>query len=198
MAKKRPPEYIVTDNAHGTMFFGPGGPKEADDGTEFRFSVKSNSTLKYTSDGGKTEHIQGKNIITCGHNLGQGRDKSEDEDIGYGVYCENGDIVFSAPSGNVKIIAKNIYIESRGPDTDNGSFLLKANGGITIDSGEQLTLSGTKVCVRGEAEVNLVTDHFINIVGEIVQGGSPFSPFLSTFLPSVITDVLKGVSASCK
>jgi hypothetical protein len=198
MTQKRPPEYIVTDNAHGTMFFGPGGPKEADDGTEYRFSVKSNSTLKYTSDGGKTEHIQGKNIITCGHNLSQGRDKSEEEDIGYGVYCENGDIVFSAPSGNVKIIAKNIYIESRGPDTDNGAFLLKANGGVTIDSGEQLTLSGTKVCVRGEAEVNIVTDHFINMVGEIIQGGSPFSPLLNSILPSVITDLLTGVSASCK
>jgi len=198
MTQKRPPEYIVTDNAHGTMFFGPGGPKEADDGTEYRFSVKSNSTLKYTSDGGKTEHIQGKNIITCGHNLGQGRDKSEEEDIGYGVYCENGDIVFSAPSGNVKILAKNIYIESRGPDTDNGAFLLKANGGVTIDSGEQLTLSGTKVCVRGEAEVNIVTDHFINMVGEIIQGGSPFSSLLNSILPSVITDLLTGVSASCK
>lgn len=198
MAKKRPPEYIVTDNAHGTMFFGPGGPPSTDDGTEFRLAVKSNSTLKYTNDGGKTEHIQGKNIVTCGHNLGKGRNKSEDEDIGYGVYCENGDIVFSAPTGNVKILAKNIYIETRGADTENGAFLLKSNGGVTIDSGEQLTLSGTKVCVRGEAEVNIVTDHFINMVGEIVQGGSPFSPLLNSILPSVITDVLKGVSASCK
>jgi hypothetical protein len=198
MAKKRSPEYIVTDNAYGTMFFGPGGPKEADDGTEFRFSVASNSTLKYTNDGGKTEHVQGRNVITCGHNLAQGRDKAEEEDIAYGVYCENGDIVFSAPSGNVKILAKNIYLESRGPDTDNGAFLLKANGGITIDSGEQLTLSGTKVCVRGEAEVNIVTDHFINMVGEIIQGGSPFSPLLNSILPSVITDLLNGVSASCK
>lgn len=198
MAKKRPPEYIVTDNAHGTMFFGPGGPPSTDDGAEFRLAVKSNSTLKYTNDGGKTEHIQGKNIVTCGHNLGKGRNKSEDEDIGYGVYCENGDIVFSAPTGNVKILAKNIYIETRGADTENGAFLLKSNGGVTIDSGEQLTLSGTKVCVRGEAEVNIVTDHFINMVGEIVQGGSPFSPLLNSILPSVITDVLKGVSASCK
>lgn len=198
MTKKRPPEYIVTDNAHGTMFFGPGGPKDADDGTEFRLSVKSNSTLKYTNDGGKTEHIQGRNVITCGHNLDKGRDRIEDEDIGYGVYCHNGDIVFSAPTGNVKILAKNIYIESRGEGTENGAFLVKANGGITIDSGEQLTLSGTKVCVKGSAEVNIVTDHFINMVGEIVQGGSPFGPFLSSFLPSVITDVLKGVSASCK
>ena len=198
MAKKRPPEYIVYDGAHGSMFFGPGGPKEVDDGTEFRIAVPSNSTCKYTDDGGKTEHIQGSNIITCGHNALKGRDKTEEEAVGYGVYCENGDLVLCAPSGNVKILARNIYIESRGFDTDDGAFLLKANGGITIDSGEQLTLSGTKVCVRGQAEINLVTDHFINVVGEIQQGGSPLSDLLSAFIPSVFADLLKGVGQSCK
>lgn len=198
MTKKRPPEYIIYDGAHGTMFYGPGGPKKADNGTEYRFSVKSNSTVKYTSDGGKTEHVQGKNIITCGHNLEKGRNKTEKEDISYGVYCHNGDIVFSAPTGNVKIIAKNIYIETRGADPQNGAFLLKSNGGVTIDSGEQLTLSGTKVCIKGQAEINLVTDHFINVIGEIVQGGSLLGSILPSFLPSVITDVLKGVSLSCK
>ena len=145
MTKKRPPEYILYDGAHGSAFFGPGGPKEVDDGTEFRLAVPSNSTCKYTSDGGKTEHIQGSSIVTCGHNALKGRDKAEEEAVGYGVYCENGDLVLCAPSGNLKILAKNIFIESRGFDTDDGSFLLKANGGITIDSGEQLTLSGTKV-----------------------------------------------------
>jgi hypothetical protein len=198
MTKKRPPEYILYDGAHGSAFFGPGGPKEVDDGTEFRLAVPSNSTCKYTSDGGKTEHIQGSNIVTCGHNALKGRDKTEEEAVGYGVYCENGDLVLCAPSGNVKILARNIYIESRGFDTDDGAFLLKANGGITIDSGEQLTLSGTKVCVRGQAEINLVTDHFINIVGEIQQGGSPLSELLGAFIPSVFANLLKGVGQSCK
>jgi hypothetical protein len=198
MAKQRPPEYIVSDNAHGTAFFGPGGPKEADDGKEFTLSVASKSSMCYTNNGGKEEHIQGSNIMTCGHNLAQGRDKPEEEAIGYGVYCENGDLVLCAPSGNVKILAQNIYIESRGFDVDDGVFLLKANGGVTIDSGEQLTLSGTKVCVRGQSEINLVTDHFINIVGEIQEGGSPISELLKQFVPAIFADLLKGVGESCK
>ncbi len=198
MTKQRPPEYIVYDGAHGSMFFGPGGPADTDDGKELTVACASQSYFSYNKNGGKTEHIQGRNIVSCGHNLDKGRDKSEDEDISYGVYCENGDLVLCAPSGNVKILARNIYIESRGFDTDDGAFLLKANGGITIDSGEQLTLSGTKVCVRGQAEINLTTDHFINIVGEIQQGGSPLSELLGAFIPSVFADLLKGVGQSCK
>lgn len=198
MTKQRSPEYIVYDGAHGSMFFGPGGPPDADDGKELTIACASESYLSYNKDGGKTEHIQGRNIISCGHGLGKDRDISEEEDISYGVYCENGDLVLCAPSGNLKILARNIYIESRGFDTDDGVCLLKSNGAITIDSGEQLTLSGTKVCVRGQAEINLVTDHFINIVGEIQEGGSPLSELLKQFVPSIFADLLKGVGESCK
>lgn len=198
MTKQRPPEYIVYDGAHGSMFFGPGGSADADDGKELTVACASQSYFSYDKNGGKTEHIQGRNVLTCGHNLDKGRDKSEEEDVGYGVYCENGDLVLCAPSGNVKILARNIFIESRGFDTDDGAFLLKANGGITIDSGEQLTLSGTKVCVRGQAEINLVTDHFINVVGEIQEGGSPLSEVLNALIPGLFADLLKGVGESCK
>jgi len=199
MAKQRSPEYIVTDNPHGIMFFGPGGPKIADDGTEFRLAVASNSTCKYTSNGAKVEHIQGPYFVTCGHNLEKGRDKPSKEDIAYCIDAENGDLIFKAQSGNIKFLAKNIYIETRGSKSKDGVFLLKSNGAIVIDSGEQLTLSGTKVCVKGAAEVNIVTDHFINFVGDIQKGGSPLSSILKSIgIPSIFADVISGVTETCK
>jgi len=199
MAKQRPPEYIVADNPHGTMFFGPGGPKTADDGTEFRIAVASNSTCKYTNNGAKVEHIQGPYYITCGHNIKKERTIGPSEEIAYCVDAETGDLVFKAQSGNIKFLAKNIYIETRGSSTNDGAFLLKSNGGVVIDSGDQLTLSGTKVCVRGSAEVNLVTDHFINIVGDVQKGGSPLSSILkSAGIPSIFADLITGVTETCK
>lgn len=200
MGKQRPPEYIVADNPHGVCFFGPGGPKDADDGTEFRLAVASNSTCKYTSNGAKVEHIQGPYYITCGKNL-----KKNDQVIGpkeaiaYAIVAENGDLVFSAPSGNIKFLAQNIFVETRGHKSTDGAFLLKANGGVVIDSGEQLTLTGTKVCIKGAGEVNLVTDHFINIVGDVQKGGSPLSSILkSAGIPSIFADVISGVTETCK
>jgi len=198
MAKPRGSEYIVTDNAHGTMFFGPGGPANSDEGKEFKLAVASGSQVTYKNDGSRDEIIPGRTITHCGSNLKQGRDKVEDEQIAYAVVCDNGDLVFTAPSGNIKFLAKNIYVETRGSNVDDGVFLLKANGGVTIDSGEQLTLSGTKVCVRGQAEVNIASDHFINIVGELMGGGSPLSSVLKTILPGVLGDLLDGVASSCK
>lgn len=200
MAKQRPPEYIISDNPHGVMFFGPGGPKKADDGTEFRLAVASNSTCKYTSTGAKVEHIQGPYNITCGHNLKkEGQVVASKEAIAYSIVAENGDLIFTAPSGNIKFLAKNIFIETRGHNSKDGAFLLKSNGGIVIDSGEQLTLTGTKVCIKGAGEINLVTDHFINIVGDIQKGGSPLSSILkSAGIPSIFADLITGVTETCK
>jgi len=197
MAKQRPPEYIVTDNPHGVMYFGPGGPKIVDDGTEFRLAVASNSTCKYTNNGAKVEHIQGPYYITCAHNLQKDRDKPSKEDIAYCIDAATGDLIFKSQSGNIKFLCKNMYIETRGSGTKDGSFMVKSNGAIIIDSGEQLTLSGTKICLKGTAEVNIVTDHFINIVGEVQKGGSPLSSLLKG-LGIPFADVIAGVTESCK
>jgi len=197
MASNRPPEYIVTDNPHGIMFFGPGGPKEADDGTQFRLAVASNSTFKYKTDGSKMEHVQGPYHITCGHNLQKNRDKPSKEDIAFSLNAKTGDLVFNAQGGNIKFLCKNMYIETQGEKKTNGCFMLSSNGAVVVHSGEQLTLTGTKVCIKGTAEVNIVTDHFINIVGEVQKGGSPLSTLLKS-LGIPFADVIAGVTESCK
>jgi hypothetical protein len=199
MASKRPPEYIITDNPHGIMFFGPGGPQEADDGTQFRLAVASNSTCKYLQDGAKVEHIQGRYHITCGNNLQQNRDKAPKEQVAFSVNAKTGDLVFSSPSGNIKFLCKNMYIETRGDKKTNGCFMVTSNGAVVVHSGEQLTLTGTKVCLKGSAEVNIVTDHFINFVGDVQKGGSPLSSILqSVGVPSIFADLVTGVTESCR
>jgi hypothetical protein len=51
--------------------------------------------------------------------------------------------------------------------------------------------------MRGQAGIDLVTDHFINLLGEL-SSGSPLSSLIGTFIPPQFADLLKGIQASCK
>ena len=82
-------------------------------------------------------------------------------------------------------------------DGNDGVFYVNANGQIQISSSDQLVLSGSKVCMRGQAGIDLVSDHFINVLGEL-KSGSPLSSLIGTFVPPQFADLLKGIQASCK
>jgi hypothetical protein len=188
------PEVLVSDNPHGIMFFGPGGTD--DDGGQLTFGVSSGSMVHYNKNGSKAEVVRTSSHEHCGDDLVKNRTTPEEECIAKSIVAHNGDIVFHAQNGNIKLLAKNIWIETNG-DGNNGVFYVNANGQIQISSSDQLVLSGSKVCMRGQAGIDLVTDHFINLLGEL-SSGSPLSSLIGTFIPPQFADLLKGIQASCK
>ena len=188
------PEVLISDNPHGIMFFGPGGGD--DDGSQYTIATSSGSMVHYNKNGSKTELIRTKSHEICGDDLVKDRKTLEKEVIAKSIVAKNGDIVFHAQNGNIKLLAKNIWIETNG-DGNDGVFYVNANGQIQISSSDQLVLSGSKVCMRGQAGIDLVTDHFINLLGEL-SSGSPLSSLIVAFVPAPFADLLKGIQASCK
>jgi hypothetical protein len=188
------PEVLLGDNPHGIMFFGPGG--EDEDGSQLTFGVSAGSMVHYNKNGSKAEVVRTSSHEHCGDDLVKGRKNSEDEVIAKSIIAHNGDIVLNAKEGNIKLLAKNIWIETNG-DGNNGVFYVNANGQIQISSSDQLVLSGSKVCMRGQAGIDMVTDHFVNVLGQLKQG-SPLSSLIGTFVPAPFADLLKGIQASCK
>ena len=188
------PEVLLSDNPHGIMFFGPGG--EDDDGAQCTLATSSGSMVHYNKNGSKTELIRTKSHEICGDDLVKDRKTLEKEVIAKSIVAKNGDIVLHAQNGNIKLLAKNIWIETNG-DGNDGVFYVNANGQIQISSSDQFVLSGSKVCMRGQAGIDLVSDHFINVLGEL-KSGSPLSSLIGTFVPPQFADLLKGIQASCK
>lgn len=60
-------------------------------------------------------------------------EKPVDNVAGY-FYAENGDLILHAPSGRIRLIAKDIDIESTGNGTDTGWVNIRSNAAIDINS----------------------------------------------------------------
>ena len=141
------PETIVTDNPHGILSFGPIAPKEKDDNNAMLLALDGGHTILCNKNGNKAEINPGKSEELCRINLVQGdQQEASKEAIAKIITAKNGDICIIAENGNIKFKAKNIYAECIG-DGNDGSFLLKANDHITMTAGEQITISGSKLCM---------------------------------------------------
>ena len=106
-------------------------------------------------------------------------------------------MVLAAPDGNVKIIAKNIYVETIGSDSD-GSILIKANDHITMRAEEQLNLAGGKVCVTAADSITLNAKGYLRLLYADVMQGSPLSGLLGAFLPGPVASLITDIAETCK
>jgi hypothetical protein len=189
------PEFTVADNTFGTIFFGPVDSKNYETGLTILVNSKEmGSRVSYYTDGSKREVIEKSSTEICGTGL----DPKQKENVAKSIVADKGDIVLSAERGNVKIIAKNIFIETIGSD-NAGVFAVAANGAITLATGDSMTLSsGKSICLRGSSGINIVSDHFITLAGK-VREGSPFSSLISSIgLPGPVADLIKNIQTSCK
>jgi hypothetical protein len=191
-SKKRSPEYKITDNPHGIMFFGPGNSSDkADEGTQFQLSTSGGYWEHHNENGNSCQRVPGRYDEICGDGL----DTSVSECIAKSIVAKQGDICIVSENGNIKLKAKNIYIEATGAK-NNGVFQVAANGQITIATGDGVVISaGKKLCLRGQSGVDIASTHMIKMLGNMAYG-SPLSTL--PFLPKTVSNLIEGILESCK
>jgi hypothetical protein len=114
------------------------------------------------------------------------------------ILAENGDIVFIAENGNIKLKARNIYIETTGADPA-GNFLVSSNGYITLAAGEQTRIAGSKVCIRGDGGVDIGSASYIMFRGAFKYGDYPsITGTIKALLAGNWAKLLDGIDQSCK
>jgi len=200
MVKSVPPEFIVTDNPYGTIWMGPVGEQDKvgeDIDTNMVYMLKGGYCQVHSLTGSTTELVPGRSHEIVGSNLDQGRNESEKENIAKSIICKNGDLLLSAPSGRIRILAENIDIETSGNKSD-GSILIKANDHITMNAAEQLSLSGGKVCVTSADSITLNAKGYLRLLYADVIQGSPLSGILGTFVPGPVADLITNIVETCK
>ena len=189
------PEHTVTNNPHGAIIFGPVGTEN--DGSVLNVATTKGHHDHYNSNGHKTRITPKKSEEYCGRDFTEERKDGENENIAKAIICENGDMIINCQQGNLKIIAKNIYIETLGDDTD-GNFMVSANEAITMTAGEQMTLGGAKVCITSSDSINMTAQGLLNITCTDINKVSPLNPIIEALLPGPIKELITGVTQSCK
>ena len=195
------PDQVIYRNEWGVLQLGPVGEKDKvgeDASTNLFNALKNGYTEIQTLTGNKEERVPGSSHEICGSGLNQ--DSSfigPSENIAKSIVCKNGDLVLAAPDGNVKIIAKNIYVETIGSESD-GSILIKANDHITMRAEEQLNLAGGKVCVTSADSITLNAKGYLRLLYADVMQGSPLSGLLGSFLPGPVANLITDIAETCK
>lgn len=189
---KKPPGFELTNNPHGFIQFGPhsidgDASKLSDtlqsDDDNFTLGTAGGYYLNTLQNGNKIEVTPGKNEEVCGYRI----DSQKKGAIAKALVAKQGDIHIVAENGSIHLKAKNIFIESSGADNE-GVVNISANGAVTVTSGERLMIGGTKICIRGQSAIDLTTEGFVKVLGEIKES-QPLSP-LSFMNPSQLMDAL--------
>ena len=191
------PEYVVTDNTHGILSFGPIAPKDKDDNTAMFLSLDGGHTQIYNKNGNKAEINPGKSEEVCGVNLAQGgQQEAPKEALAKVITARNGDIAIIAENGNIKFKAKNIYVECIG-DGEDGSFLLKANDHISMIAGEQLTMGGSKICMISSDSITMNAQGLIHQICVDVDKKSPLNAVSKILQGDVLGGFIDTVRKTC-
>ena len=196
------PEVTVTDNPYGRLSFGPVAPEGKDDNSSLTIALKGGHYRHYNQNGRQVEYVPGASHEICGiTDVVDEKDNSSSEFVSKSITAENGDIVINAEDGNIKLLAKNIYIETNGSESD-GSFMVKSNDHITMVSGEQMTLAAPKVCVTSSDSLTLNSKGDIFLLCSDIHKKSPLNSIveLLTMGPSsaLLKSFVEGIMQTCK
>ena len=191
------PETLITDNQHGCLSFGPIGPEDKDDNSAMSLFLDGGYNQLCNKNGNASITVPGKSEELCGTQLAQGdQQEASEEAIAKIITARNGDICIIAENGNIKFKAKNIYAECIG-DGNDGSFLLKANDHITMTAGEQITISGSKLCMLSSDSITLNAQGFLNLFCADVVKSSPLNVVAKLLTGDILGGFIDTVRKTC-
>jgi len=191
------PETQLANNQHGRLCFGPIAPKDKDDNTAMSLFLDGGYTQLCNKNGNASIIVPGKSEELCGTGLVKGdQQEASEEAIAKHIVARNGDICITAENGNIKFKAKNIYVECIG-DGNDGSFLLKANDHITMTAGEQITISGSKLCMLSSDAITLNAQGFLNLFYADVIQSSPLNVVSSILQGDILKGFIDTVRKTC-
>lgn len=81
-------------------------------------------------------------------------EEAVDNVAGY-FYAKNGDLILHAPSGRIRLIAKDIDIESTGNGTDTGWVNIRSNAAIDLSSPRIQLDAADSLAFGGERDVSI-------------------------------------------
>lgn len=87
------------------------------------------------------------------------------------LYIEavNGDIVFSANNGRIRMQAENIELLAQGADNKNGNITLESNQSVNIRS-NNIEVNGTSVLnMYCSSKVEVIADGVLNMFGSLME-----------------------------
>ena len=161
-----PPEYLITDNPYGTIFFGPVAPEDEDDKSALTVASRGGHYTHYNQNGNKGEVVPGSSHEHIGKELVQGENvEASKEAVAKSITAENGDICLTAESGDIRLKAKNLYVEIIGED-NKGNIVMQSNGQVNISAGDDVKITAGDVCIKGEKSINLRTKFSVRVVGK--------------------------------
>ena len=175
MTKDFQPQHTVSENPYGTIAYGPMSTEDNDDGTRYVQTISGDHITWANKNGNKTTITPGTSGEICGTELVKGKNTdATDESVAKAIIARKGDIVITAEHGNIKLKAKNIWIETT-DEAPGGNFNVNANGHIDLTAGEKVTIGGTKLCLIGKANLTLFCNNTINMIAQEVKESNPFS-----------------------
>jgi len=188
------PDYTIANNPHVLMHCGDVG-SDADGETNQRdltFVTSAGCQTIYGKSGNKVQHIQGYSGEVVGHAL----DPTQKGGVAKAIVAKAGDIVLIAESGNIRMKAKNIYIETSGEEGE-GNFMVAANGELRLATGGEFRVAAGRMCVVTEGNMNFVGNMIVS--GGFTKGSSVASAgFLSSILAGNWASLLTSLSQTCK
>ena len=197
MSKVFQPDHILTENPHGAIVYGPITPEDTDDGTRYLQTSTGGHITWANKNGNTTTITPGQNSEICGRGLVEGKNTdATSEAVAKAITARQGDIVITAEHGNIKLKAKNIWIETT-DEAPGGNFNVNANGHIDLTAGEKVTIGGTKMCLIGKENIALYSDGFINAISEGFNHSAPFSPLFGIFQNMSMQTFIALASSEC-
>jgi len=197
MTKDFQPQHTVTENPYGNIAYGPMSSEEDDDGTRYVQTIAGDHITWANKNGNKTTITPGTSGEICGTELVKGKNTdATDESVAKAIIARKGDIVITAEHGNIKLKAKNIWIETT-DEAPGGNFNVNANGHIDLTAGEKVTIGGTKMCLIGKANLTLFCNNTINLISHEVKESNPFSIISLIFSGGPVQIISKILSKEC-